>query len=97
VDLLTINVGASRFDARSNPSGALVFSSQAVALQNFGGSKIVWQAPTNDRYDILQNEDQEITILPGDAVQVQGGVANLNNEMVAFWWRERSLEESELK
>jgi hypothetical protein len=51
--------------------------------------------PANTAYDFIQCENQEITVLPGDALDLAGsGVAN-QLIIPSFLWRERILEESE--
>jgi len=94
-DLATVNTGISRFDGRGNQTGALIFSSTAAAIASFGGNKENFQLLTNARVELIATDIQEIPIVPGDAIQVQGSVANLNVNGASFWWRERFIEEAE--
>jgi len=49
---------------------------------------------TNTPFDFIGTDIQEITLLPGDALQVEDTVVN-QQVVVSFIWRERLLEESE--
>jgi len=89
----------TRLDPRGNPQPTLVLSitSGAQSPVAFGATIdniAVAAALVNQRIPIIFTEEQEITILPGDALQIAGGV---NNEVLnaTFWWRERALEEGE--
>jgi hypothetical protein len=44
--------------------------------------------------NLIQHEDQEIPLLPGSALQIQGSTVNIV-EAFAIAWRERFLEDSE--
>jgi hypothetical protein len=97
-DLGTINAGvAQRFDARGTAIGSLILSSQNNAvLTSFGSNKLIYTLAANQNFDLIIKESEEIPLLPGDAVGIAAGVAN-NGLTAAIWWRERSMEESELK
>lgn len=46
-------------------------------------------------YDIIVDGSEEFPLLPGGAVSLRNNIVNQTNGM-AFWWRERPLEDSEL-
>jgi hypothetical protein len=48
----------------------------------------------NISQDFILFNDQELTLLPGDALQVNSG-QNALTLLISAIWRERSLEESE--
>jgi hypothetical protein len=91
----------ARRDARLVPQGALV--GQQPSLISSGsdathpGGLIDRQLGIgilNQAYDFIVSPDQEITLFPGDALQVTSNVAN-QNMPVNLMWRERPLEDSE--
>jgi hypothetical protein len=49
----------------------------------------------NTSWQFIYTHHQELTLLPGDSYSLSGGA----NEAMqgSFWWRERALEESELR
>lgn len=51
------------------------------------------QASTNP-LDLILTDDQELTVLPGDALGI-GNTSAATSMNLAVWWRERPLEESE--
>jgi len=92
-------ITAQTFDNRlgmQSSSCNLSSSSGAAAIAQFGS--IIWQgsAAANFNLDAIFTDIEEVTLLPGSVLQLVGNVSNqaLN---AAVWWRERSLEESELK
>ena len=86
-----------RWDARQGQvSSALQMSDSS------GGSVIGLQAKmqgayaANLIYDFINTDVAELPLLPGDAIQVQA--LTVNQQFAVSWlWRERQLEESELK
>lgn len=62
----------------------------AVSLGNRQGRAIA----ANTSVEFILNDDQQIPLLPGDAIQLQAGVANQQFNS-SFVWRERFLEDSE--
>jgi len=98
LDLATILTNTSmRFDARtSGQASSSILSSQSAAAPGVIGSpKLI--APMNGGLpyaEVIVLDDQEITLLPGDALQVIGFVVNIA-WFVNIWWRERPLEDSE--
>jgi len=99
VDLGTLAVvTASRQDARALPQPTTILSvTQTGAIATIAGQQtivLVPMQPTIPIYDVILNENQEITVLPGDAIEVNPGGVNIG-EVVSIMWRERFLEESE--
>jgi hypothetical protein len=94
---LAISLANARLDSRGNPNPTLIASrSNAVSaptLANNMGQVSYGATPLN--YDILQ-DPMEFPLLPGDAIQWLAGAVNIQLGM-AFMWRERTLEESELR
>lgn len=91
----------ARFDARGRPTATLVpsFSSNAGASAGaFFYESVIPQtipgATAAGSIELIQDDDQELPLLPGDAITLWG--ATLGIEINAsVWWRERFLEESE--
>ncbi len=102
-DLATLVTGIkNRRDSRIDPQAASVILSQAAAAGSAlasGNKLMIGVGPrANGAFsgDFIQTVDQEITVLPGDALQVIGGLVNATFTC-AIMWRERPIEESELK
>jgi hypothetical protein len=86
-----------RWDSRGAPSTALVVSTNAGAVATPaipGSTKSELIVPPSQAVDFILFEDQEMLILPGDALDVFIGTAAVAMD-VSWTWRERSLEESE--
>jgi hypothetical protein len=86
----------SRLDARGRPTSTLTTSSKNNTV-TLGGTFLIDLAQVVSAgagYDFINFENQELTLLPGDACTLIAGNANqlLNG---SFRWRERALEESE--
>lgn len=91
-DLNLINA-PTRLDSRSRPNPTLVLSRNNAA-PTLGTFVYTVSVSANLTYDLIGFEEQELPLLPGDGLQIVGGVAN--QAIVAAWvWRERFLEESE--
>jgi hypothetical protein len=89
---------AGAFDARYGLQAATcIVSGQSGGGANSNLNSIIARvnaAVANTDYDYIQNVDQEIPILPGDAYRLL--LNNQNQQLKAgFIWRERFLEESE--
>jgi len=52
--------------------------------------------PANQSLQLMNNENQEMLLLPGDTIRVRQLTAN-QTAFVNFLWRERQIEESELR
>ncbi len=95
-DLTSLQVTTGlRFDARGRGQPAAVISFQngaVVALPTPGN----WQVgvAANTMADIILFEDQEMPLLPGDALTVFSDVT-AQSLTVSCFWRERFLEDSE--
>lgn len=83
----------TRMDPRGNPTPTAIvsFISQAAGGQPLLQKSIL----AGTSCDFILNPDQQIPILPGQAVDVQGNVAN-TQAIVSWMWRERAMEASEL-
>lgn len=98
-DLSTIVGGTlSRWDPRGNPQPVLIGSTQANTASS-GGTK--WQGALTTTgvgsfVDVIVTDIQEIPLLPGDGLQVLTTAVNTTFNMFV-WWRERVLEESEIR
>jgi len=85
--------GITRIDARGRKLTSMIMSHQSAAPgfgQMMGGFAIL--ATQSKQY--ISNENQELTALPGDAIQIDTTVTN-EVLAVSFIWRERFLEDSE--
>jgi hypothetical protein len=97
-DLITpFQIIPTRWDARQGQnSSTMIFSDSS------GGSVIGLQAKlqgfftAGNAYEFINTDINELPLLPGDAIQVQSNVAN-QAFVVSWLWRERQLEDSELK
>jgi len=83
----------ARYLATGRTSATLIPSSSGTGVA-LASSLEVGAYQAGATYDFIWDENQEITVLPGDAVQVISGVVNqsINTSWV---WRERFLEDSE--
>lgn len=85
----------NRMDPRGNPKPSLIMSTGAPAASLPSGGVISVTGPATSTVIIIQTENQEIPILPGDALSFGSNV--LNQAMsCSLMWRERVLESSEL-
>jgi hypothetical protein len=87
----------ARMDSRGRPSSTALFSNEntnaAIAsLGNQYGTYAI--GATLPNIQVISTENQEITILPNDAIRIFPQVQNYGLN-VNFAWRERLLEESE--
>ena len=58
-----------------------------IPISTIGGSSPVWQQ--------IQHVDQELTVLPGDAIQARDSTSGNSTLSLSVTWRERVLEDSE--
>lgn len=85
--------GASVPDTRQRPNPSLILSTSTNAAST-GASMASIAAPTNTTVLLLNDENQELPITPGEGLQIfNNTVATQIN--VSILWRERFLEESE--
>lgn len=95
-DLTTVNALTQvRMDARGRQQPTLI-SSSTGNLGAVPATFVQFAFAANNQIDVIFFEEQEITLLPGDALTIFSNVLNQALNVSAFW-RERSLEDSELK
>lgn len=93
-DLTTIISSANvRLDSRTRPNPTAVYS-QTVNLVLAGTDDFFAALAANTTYDLIQEENQEIPLMPGDSCTVVQTVTAVNMA-TGFRWRERFLEDSE--
>lgn len=83
------------FDTRWEGLATCKVSQQSVTATN-PGLMMRWALLINTVVDLIQDENQEIQVLPGTNLQVENDLGNMQND-VSFVWRERFLEDSERK
>jgi hypothetical protein len=98
-DAATLNTPSptQRWDSRGNPSTALSVSSNsgsATTPTSPGITKAITCLAVNVAWEFINCEDQEMTLLPGDCLDVFMNTQAVALD-VAWFWRERQLEESE--
>jgi hypothetical protein len=94
-DLATILAAPFRVDPRGQPNSSLIASANTAA--GAGPNTILFgQIVPNAEVDFVNTHDQEIPLLPGDVLEIRSGTNNQTIQ-VSFLWRERAMEESELK
>jgi len=97
-DLTTLfALTSNRMDGRGRPQPTMIASGQTAAPGNPGGRAVNISMPiVNTPADLIIADIQEICLLPGDCIQFNTGALNTTLNVNAMW-RERILEESELK
>lgn len=95
-DLPTI-LTTRALDSRTTRASILILSAGSTAGGTIIGTVIDQaQAIASGQYEFVIDDNSELILLPGDEFQVQNNTAN-NSLQVSFRWRERFLEESELR
>lgn len=97
-DLATVVIPAvrSNLDARSSPTNpTVVISKSSPGAGVFSGLMQVFFG-ANGQADFVIDENTELPLLPGDAYQIVSNIVN-QSLIVSAFWRERAMEESELK
>ena len=91
-----LNPGFTRIDRRGNPgpSSILSIGTATLAAQTESSFRML-QATTNSTTGFINTTNQEITVLPGDALFTLCELVNTAMS-VGIMWRERPLESSEL-
>lgn len=84
---------AVRLDARTQTVQPASILSQGNGVATNGFTFLQAQLGVNQDYDVIVDENQEITVLQGDALQVFVGANTQLN--LSMFWRERFLEDSE--
>lgn len=98
-DLPTVFVvGNKRMDTRGRPDSGLITSENSGA----GGALLQARMSGNTGpltfFDFIPTDIGEIMLMPGDAIEVDGaGVGGGAGASTDFLWRERFLEDSEVK
>lgn len=95
-DLAAVSATQGRFDSRFGPQSTrtAIVPSQGTAV-SLGTNLLTVALPaTTGTIDVISFEDQEIPLLPGNAVQVREIVGN-QPMICSYWWRQRALEDSE--
>jgi hypothetical protein len=99
VDLATSAASQGRLDPRGNPaSSAVVSITSAASTTATLGNAATFRESVSVAFGLVQfpaTVNQELTVLPGDAFQIQNQTANQAFTASAIW-RERILESSEL-
>jgi hypothetical protein len=97
-DLPTVFVvGNKRLDPRGSND------SQLITSENSGGGGVLLRAlesavtAANGSFDFVLVPNQEILLLPGEAIDLGSNNVNQAISGISFLWRERALEDSELK
>lgn len=86
------NTSLARYDARSKQNSAMSVSLGTIVITAREAMQL--QFPVNQGIDFILNPNQEIPVLPGDALSLSSGT--LNQVIIVSWvWRERALEDSE--
>jgi hypothetical protein len=96
-DYGTIAVTAGQVDSRSQRRNTLVISSSGDSSTSGGTvafAGLFQYAPNQSPQDVIVNENQELTILPGQATDWVALSVN-QGLLMGIMWRERFLEESE--
>jgi hypothetical protein len=96
LDLTTVVGLASNvsFDNRQPKAPSLIFSQDNVGPIGLSLARVSFVVIVNTVYDAIVSENQELLLLPGDAMQVRGATVG-ETFAVTCWWRERFLEDSE--
>jgi len=101
---LTVAVSGIALDFRQIDNGSLVPQPSNSAIRasrdtgssannfNYGFVSVL----ANTSYDLINHEDQQITLAPGEVVQFDSGTVN-GKCFLTTYWRERAMEESEAK
>ncbi len=80
-----------RLDPRGRPNASSILS-QGIAVA--GIEKLRAVMAVNSNFEFVLFEDQEIPVLPGEALDVDTSIAN-QVLTLSIMWRERALEDSE--
>jgi len=96
--IVDLTAGFASFprDGRARPAPTLIGSQQNTTPGALPGIIGRYRIAVTDTYEVIQQEDQQICILPGQGIQFQSTLVN-TELIVTMWWRERTLEESETR
>lgn len=86
----------ARQDPRSvRPASSLILSAQALGVQiTISADQDYGKILTAGMMDFVNGRDQQILLLPGDAISLFDTTGNIT-VYYSVWWRERFLEDSE--
>lgn len=88
-----VTLSFTRIDPRGNPTPTLIITTNQQAA---GGQPLMQRGTASGiATDFINNVDQQLVNLPGQAIDIQIGTANLQAN-TSIMWRERALEQSEL-
>lgn len=91
-NLIALNI--TRWDARGRSGPTAILSQQPAALGLLQNVKHQAALGVQVMYDYISSHDQEMPVLPGDAIQLR--TVSLNLTLISsWWWRERAIEDSE--
>ncbi len=91
-----ISIGPNvAWDKRLNNSSALIASVSNGAIALSLSRALVAMPAAGGNFDFIHEEQQEIILSPGEAIQVRA-IVNATDVNVAYWWRERKFEPEEL-
>jgi hypothetical protein len=96
-DQATVFTGASRMDARQSP-GPSGITSQGTQVANPNVNQLAnanFSQASGASLQVITNQDQQWTVLPGDALFTWNTAVNAVHS-ITIGWRERVLESSEL-
>lgn len=97
-DLATL-LNPAQLDGRSRPNSSLIASQTTAASVALTGARSILVGAynaANTPFKFIDFDDQEITLTPGMTYQVAAASVNVGMAVSAIW-RERFLEDSELK
>lgn len=89
-----VSLAFTRMDPRGNPQPTAIVSKQ-TSVGIVGVPQLQRNVQSTGSVDFINNVDQQIPVLPGQALDVNAQTAN-TNLIVSYMWRERALELSEL-
>ena len=88
-------IGNKRYDPRGPADSAVILSENSGAGGALLQAKQIGIAAANGSFDFIITDIQELPLLPGDALEIDGNVVNQAVAGMTFLWRERFLEDSE--
>lgn len=81
-------------DTRQQQTGSMCILTGSVNFGVLGTSALSALVNLNANYDVMQTDNQEITLSPNEQLTVAAN-ALVQNILISIMWRERFLEESE--
>lgn len=91
---------AGNFDSRSNTGSVVKVTDNnaaaTVAVNGSGvGQAVIVNLPLNTPYSFIQRPEDEVLLLPGDALYITATITQAIAAGFNFMWRERYLEDAE--